>query len=62
MNGNTQQGEGKVAAEIRRQIRDKTSKHLARAMPSFKVVSDMPDRLQELLERLDGMEGHSRRD
>ncbi|WP_156459833.1 hypothetical protein [Mesorhizobium sp. Root1471] len=51
-----------MAAEIRRQVRDKTSRHLARVMPSFRVVSDIPDHLQELLERLDGMESNSRRD
>ena len=56
MNGNTQEREGKVAAEIRRQIRNDTSRHLARTMPSFRVVSDMPNRLQELLERLDRTE------
>lgn len=62
MNVNTREREGKVAAEIRRQVRDKTSRHLAHAMHSFRVVSDVPDQLQELLECLDGMEGNSRRD
>ncbi|MDR7034418.1 MULTISPECIES: hypothetical protein [unclassified Mesorhizobium] len=62
MNGNTHERGSKVAAEIRRQVRDKTSRHLARVMPSFRVVSDIPDHLQELLERLDGMESNSRRD
>ncbi len=62
MNGNAHEREGRVAAEIRRQIGDNTSRRLARAVPSFRVVSDIPDHLRELLERLDGMESHSRHD
>ena len=60
MNGNAQEREGRVAAEIRRQIRNNTSRHLARVTPSFRVVSDIPDHLRELLERLDGVESHPR--
>lgn len=50
----------KLANEIRRQFADLSTSRFLRAMPAFKVVSDIPDHMKDLLDRLEASERQSR--
>ncbi|MER8875538.1 hypothetical protein [Mesorhizobium sp. M0684] len=45
-----------LAADIRRQLGTEATKRFLRTLPGFRTESDIPDRLKELLDRLDGVE------
>jgi hypothetical protein len=45
-----------IAAEIKRQIGDRKMARYLRSMPTFKVASDIPHHLKELLDRLEASE------
>ncbi|MER8417378.1 hypothetical protein [Mesorhizobium sp. M1329] len=45
-----------LAADIRRQLGTEATKRFLRTLPAFRTESDIPDRLKELLDRLDGVE------
>ncbi len=46
----------KLATTIRSQVRSHATRGLLRSMPTFKVVKDMPEHLQNLLDSLDAAE------
>jgi len=50
----------KLANDIRRQFADLSTSGFLRAMPAFKVVSDIPDHMKDLLDRLEASERQSR--
>jgi hypothetical protein len=52
--------EDQLAADIRRQFGDGATARLARTLPTFKVVSEIPEHLRILLERLECAENSSR--
>jgi hypothetical protein len=43
-----------LAAEVRRQFGAEATKRFLRNLPAFRTEADIPDRLRELLDRLDG--------
>ncbi|MER8404211.1 MULTISPECIES: hypothetical protein [unclassified Mesorhizobium] len=45
-----------LAGDIRRQLGTEATKRFLRTLPAFRTESDIPDRLKELLDRLDGVE------
>ena len=45
-----------LATDIRRQIGDRSMTRFLGAMPAYKVVSDIPSHLKDLLERLEASE------
>jgi hypothetical protein len=50
----------RLAADIRRQFGDGATARLARALATFKVVSEIPEHLRILLERLECAEENNR--
>lgn len=46
----------KLATTIRSQVRSHATRGLLRSMPTFKVVKDLPEHLQNLLDNLDAAE------
>lgn len=48
------------AANLRRQIRTETNARFLRNLPNFKMDRSLPDRIEELLDRLDQIEGKQR--
>lgn len=46
----------KLATTIRHQVRSHTTRSILRSMPAFKVVKDVPEHLQALLDRLETAE------
>ncbi len=46
----------KLAQSIRGQVRSHTTRGLLRSMPAFKVVREVPEHLQNLLDRLEAAE------
>ncbi|MFD2054481.1 hypothetical protein ACFSQT_15705 [Mesorhizobium calcicola] len=46
----------RLAAEVRRQFRAEAVTRFLRTLPAFRTEADIPDRLRELLDRLDGAE------
>jgi len=55
----TGQRQDRLAADIRRQFTDLSTARFLHAMPAFRVVSDIPDHLKELLDRLETSEGQA---
>jgi hypothetical protein len=45
-----------LSADIRRQLGTQATMHFLRTLPAFHTEPDIPDRLRELLDRLDAME------
>lgn len=45
-----------LAKTIRRQVRSQTTRGLLRSLPTFEVVSDVPEQLQTLMCRLEAAE------
>lgn len=56
MSRNTAEPQEKLATDIRRQIGDRSLARFLGAMPTYKVVSEIPHHLKELLERLEASE------
>ncbi len=54
---NIAERQDRLAADIRRQFTDRSTKRFLRAMPTFRVVDDIPDHLKELLDQLEASEG-----
>ncbi|WP_315925135.1 hypothetical protein [Mesorhizobium sp. SP-1A] len=51
-----------LSGDIRRQATDRMTRRFLRGMPAFKVVSDLPEHMKTLLERLENVEpGHRSR-
>lgn len=46
----------KLAADIKRQLGDRSTAQFLRTMPAFKVASDVPPYLRRLLDQLDECE------
>ncbi|RWK41867.1 hypothetical protein [Mesorhizobium sp.] len=46
----------RLAAGLRRQFGTEATIRFLRALPAFRTENDIPDRLKELLDRLDGIE------
>ena len=59
MNGDESKGRAELAADIRRQAGSEATKRLLRALPAFRLEKDVPKRLRDLLDRLDGAEGET---
>ena len=53
---NTENRQDRLAGDIRRQFGDLSTTRFLRAMPAFRVVSDIPDHLRQLLDRLEASE------
>ncbi|RUZ71333.1 hypothetical protein EN943_34005 [Mesorhizobium sp. M7A.F.Ca.US.006.01.1.1] len=45
-----------LAIEVRRQLGGEAMTRFLRTLPAFRTEADIPDRLRELLDRLDGAE------
>ncbi|MDX8494294.1 hypothetical protein RFN29_22265 [Mesorhizobium sp. VK22B] len=56
MNGNSRERRARLAADIRRQVSSEATKRLLRTLPAFRLEKEMPKRLTDLLDRLDGAE------
>ncbi|RUU01251.1 hypothetical protein EOD23_21840 [Mesorhizobium sp. USDA-HM6] len=56
MSGNNNERRARLANDIRRQVGTEATKRLLRTLPAFRVEKEMPKRLTDLLERLDGTE------
>ena len=63
MSRNTAETQEKLATDIRRQFGDRSLTRFLGAMPTYKVVSDLPHHMKELLDRLVdlALERHERR-
>ena len=46
----------RLATEVRRQFGAEAVTRFLRTLPAFRTEADIPDRLRELLDRLDGVE------
>jgi hypothetical protein len=46
----------RLAAEVRRQFGAEAMTRFLRTLPAFRTEANTPDRLRELLDRLDGVE------
>ncbi|WP_457151052.1 hypothetical protein [Mesorhizobium sp. P5_C1] len=46
----------RLATEVRRQFGAEAVTRFLRTLPAFRTETDIPDRLRELLDRLDGVE------
>lgn len=46
----------RLATEVRRQFGAEAMTRFLRTLPAFRTEADIPDRLRELLDRLDGAE------
>ena len=56
MNGNNGNRRPELANHIRRQASSEATKRLLRALPAFRLEKEIPRRLSDLLDRLDGAE------
>ncbi|KUM26766.1 hypothetical protein AU467_19790 [Mesorhizobium loti] len=56
MNGNSRERRARLASDIRRQVGSEATKRLLRTLPAFRVDKEVPKRLTDLLDRLDGAE------
>jgi hypothetical protein len=56
MNGNNGDRRAALAADIRRQLRSEATKRFLRTLPAFRLEKEMPKRLTDLLDRLEGAE------
>ncbi|TGP54073.1 hypothetical protein EN802_00510 [bacterium M00.F.Ca.ET.159.01.1.1] len=54
MNGNNGNRRAELADDIRRQAGSEATKRFLRTLPAFRLEKEMPRRLSDLLERLDG--------
>ncbi|WFP64894.1 hypothetical protein [Mesorhizobium sp. WSM4904] len=56
MKGNNGDRRAKLANDIRRQVGTEATKRLLRTLPVFRLEKEVPKRLTDLLDRLDGAE------
>ena len=56
MNGNGGKRRVKLANDIRRQVGSEATKRFLRTLPAFRLEKEVPKRLRDLLDRLDGAE------
>ncbi|WFP78166.1 hypothetical protein [Mesorhizobium sp. WSM4906] len=56
MKGNNGDRRAKLANDIRRQVGTEATKRLLRTLPVFRLEKEMPKRLTDLLDRLEGAE------
>ena len=56
MNGNNDNSRATLANDIRRQVGTETTKRLLRTLPGFRVEKEVPEHLNDLLDRLDNVE------
>lgn len=61
MNGNNGNRRAELANDIRRQASSEATKRLLRALPAFRLEKEIPRRLSDLLDRLDGAEAENAR-
>ncbi|WP_217577937.1 hypothetical protein [Mesorhizobium sp. GbtcB19] len=54
MNGNNGNKRAELANDIRRQAGSEATKRFLRTLPAFRLEKEMPERLSDLLDRLDG--------
>ncbi|MBN9549510.1 MAG: hypothetical protein J0H31_11695 [Alphaproteobacteria bacterium] len=59
MNGNNGNRRAELANDIRRQASSEATKRLLRALPAFRLEKEIPRRLSDLLDRLDGAEAEN---
>lgn len=57
---NSMERQEKLATDIRRQFSERSVVRFLGAMPAYKVVSDIPPHLKELLDRLEASERQQR--
>jgi len=57
MSRNTGERQERLATDVRRQLGEGATTRFLRAMPTFKVVKDMPRHMTDLLDRLEETEG-----
>ncbi|MDX8477341.1 hypothetical protein RFN28_02470 [Mesorhizobium sp. VK24D] len=56
MNGTSGERRAKLAHDIRRQIGTEATKRFLRTLPAFRLEKEVPKRLTDLLDRLEGAE------
>ncbi|UCI08994.1 hypothetical protein [Mesorhizobium sp. B1-1-8] len=56
MKGNNSKRRAALANDIRRQIGAEATKRLLRTLPAFRLETEVPKRLRDLLDRLDDIE------
>ena len=56
MNGNNGNRRAELANDIRRQAGSEATKRFMRTLPAFRLEKEIPRRLSDLLDRLDGAE------
>ncbi|MDX8465063.1 hypothetical protein RFM26_05140 [Mesorhizobium sp. VK23B] len=56
MSGNGGDRRAKLAKDIRRQLGTEATKRFLRTLPAFRLEKEMPKRLTDLLDRLEGAE------
>jgi len=56
MNGNNGNRRAELANDIRRQAGSEATKRFMRTLPAFRLEKEVPQRLSDLLDRLDGAE------
>ena len=54
MNGKKGDKRGEIATDVRRQFGSEATQRFLRALPAFRLETDMPKHLRELLDRLEG--------
>ncbi|AZO27868.1 MULTISPECIES: hypothetical protein [Mesorhizobium] len=56
MSGTNSERRARLANDIRRQVSSEATKRLLRTLPVFRLEKEVPKRLTDLLDRLDGAE------
>ncbi|AZO73765.1 MULTISPECIES: hypothetical protein [unclassified Mesorhizobium] len=56
MTGNNAERRARLAHDIRRQVGAEATKRFLRTLPAFRLEKEMPKRLTDLLDRLEGAE------
>ncbi|TGV95414.1 hypothetical protein EN797_040330 [Mesorhizobium sp. M2E.F.Ca.ET.154.01.1.1] len=56
MNGNNGERSAGLANDIRRQVGTEATKRFLRTLPAFRLEKEVPKRLTDLLDRLEGAE------
>ncbi|CDX32626.1 hypothetical protein P9273_28635 [Mesorhizobium sp. WSM4935] len=59
MNGNHGNRRAELANDIRRQAGSEATKRFLRTLPAFRLEKEMPQRLSDLLDRLDDVEAEN---
>jgi hypothetical protein len=59
MNGNNGNKRAELANDIRRQAGSEATKRFMRTLPAFRLEKEVPQRLSDLLDRLDNAEAET---